>query len=166
MRFLRQATLLVAIAACGSTAVGTYEGFATNACDALAVLPRLEVGELTRALDEAVRSGNVERAGDLVAAITLELERSRQSAAAASAWKPGATVMFHLDRLLVANEAVLQAKLQRAARDPAAPDAAAAFGVAGGENAWALLQEAAESVRLERPPGVPPHECENGGMSW
>jgi hypothetical protein len=172
MRIAGGAILLVAIAGCGPSASSTYEGFATNACDALAILPDLDdeslggTGELTRVLNESVRTGNVERTGELVAAITAELERSRQSAAAAAAWQPGATAMFHLDRLLLAHEAVLQAKLRRAARDPTAPGASAAFTAAGGDNAWAQIEEAANAVRQARPPGVPAHECPDHRMTW
>lgn len=173
MRAAWHASLLVTMVACGPSGVATYEGFATNACSALVVLSRtVESGgfpggsEPTRALDEAVRSANVERAEQLAAGILTELERGREYAAAAAAWQPGATAMSHLDRIFLAHEAVIRAKVQRAARDPSAPDASEVFRAAGGAAASEALERAAEAVRRARPPDVAAYQCDDGRMSW
>ena len=168
MRFGWLTACIVAIAACGPTAPPTYQGFATNACDALAALDRTvrsghRAAELTRTLDEAVRGANVERADELASVIVAELERGRQSAAAAAAWQPGATAMAHLDHVLVAHEAVVAAKVRRAARDPAAnPDAI--FRAAGGTVAYDAMLREFEAVQRARPPDVPPFQCEGASI--
>jgi hypothetical protein len=122
--------------------------------------------ELMRALNEAVRSGNEERARQLADQVLAELERGRQSAAAASAWQPGSATMLQLDRVLVAYEAMVQAKVQGAGGEPSAPDPEDAFRVAGGLDAWGAMFEAAQGVVAARPTGAPPHQCEGVPISW
>ena len=135
------AVLVVAVAACSapaasSLAPATFEEFATNACDAFEAMFRAvgnpDAGtdsELSKALDEAVQRGDPAEAGRLAEAITVELESGRQSASQAAAWPPGFAMMNELDRVLLAFEAMVDAKRQAAGNSARAGPAG---GVRGG----------------------------------
>ena len=85
--------------------------------------------ELSKALDEAVQRGDPAEAGRLAEAITVELESGRQAASRAAAWPPGFAAMSELDRVLLAFEAMIDAKRQAAGN----PDATGpSGGVRGG----------------------------------
>ena len=103
--------------------------------------------ELSKALDEAVQRGDPAEAGRLAEAITVELESGRQAASRAAAWPPGFAAMSELDRVLLAFEAMIDAKRQTAG-NPDGPDPQAAFEAAGGGDAWTQMLQAA---RLKGP---------------
>ena len=165
---------ILALAACapGGTRsaapsrIATFEEFATDACDAFEAMFRAvgnpDAGtdsELSKALEEAVQRGDPAEAGRLAEAITLELENGRQSASQAAAWPPGFAMMSQLDRVLLAFEAMIDAKRQGAG-NPDAPDPQAAFEAAGGIASWQAMFEAARPIQGARPANLPPHECE------
>ena len=171
------AILVLTVAACSTPAASslppaTFEEFATNACDAFAAMFRAvgnpDAGtdsDLSKALDEAVQRGDPAEAGRLAEAITTELESGRQAASQAAAWPPGFAAMSELDRVLLAFEAMIDAKRQ-AAGNPNAPDPQAAFEAAGGSTAWTAMLEAARAMQSARPANLPPHECEGVPISW
>jgi hypothetical protein len=173
----RLAILVLSLAACSapaasSLAPATFEEFAANACYAFGAMFRAvgnpDAGtdsELSKALDEAVQRGDPAEAGRLADAITVELERGRQSASRAAAWPPGFAAMNELDRVLLAFEAMIDAKRQ-AVGNPDAPDPQAAFEAAGGITAWQAMFEAARAMQSARPANLPPHECEGVPISW
>ena len=171
------AILVLAVAACSTPAASslppaTFEEFATSACDAFAAMFRAvgnpDTGtdsELSKALDEAVQRGDPAEAGRLAEAITIELESGRQAASQAAAWPPGFAAMSELDRVLLAFEAMIDAKRQ-AAGNPDGPDPQAAFEAAGGVASWQAMLEAARTMQSARPANLPPHECEGVPISW
>ena len=171
------AILVLAVAACSAPAASslppaTFEEFATNACDAFSAMFRAvgnpDAGtdsELSKALDEAVQRGDPAEAGRLAEAITVELESGRQAASRAAAWPPGFAAMSELDRVLLAFEAMIDAKRQ-AVGNPDGPDPQAAFEAAGGGEAWTRMLQAAQAQGAARPPNAPPHECEGVPISW
>ena len=171
------AILVLTVAGCSapaasSLAPATFEEFATNACDAFSAMFRAvgnpDTGtdsELSKALDDAVQRGDPAEAGRLAEAITSELESGRRSASQAAAWPPGFAAMSELDRLLLAFEAMIDAKRQ-ATGNPDAPDPQAAFEAAGGVTAWTAMFEAARAMQSSRPANLPPHECEGVPISW
>ena len=155
-----------------SVAPATFEEFATDACDAFSAMfravgnPDAGTGsELSKALDDAVQRGDPAEAGRLAEAITSELESGRRSASQAAAWPPGFAAMSELDRLLLAFEAMIDAK-RPATGNPDAPDPQAAFEAAGGVTAWTAMFEAARAMQSSRPANLPPHECEGVPVSW
>lgn len=171
-RWLVLAVVAIIVAGCGPSAppaVPTWEGFTSNACEALAIHRKVldSVGfgggsELARVLGEAVRTRNVERATEVAATIVAELERARQYAGAAGAWPPGAAFAFHLDQMLVAEETMVLAQVQRARRDPNAPSPDAAYRVAGGPLAEEAMNRDAEALEADLPPDARPWACEDG----
>ena len=100
--------------------------------------------ELSKALDEAVQRGDPAEAGRLAEAITVELESGRQAASRAAAWPPGFAAMSELDRVLLAFEAMIDAKRQSVG-NPDGPDPQAAFEAAGGMDAWTRMLQAARA---------------------
>ena len=173
MRLRMVLAIVVTLGGCGPASAPTYQGFATNACEAFTAMFRVignpDAGtdsEFVRALNETVRSGNEAQAGTLANEILAELERGRRSAAAASTWQPGAAAMFQLDRVLVAYEAMVTAKVGQAARDVTAQNAANAFGAAGGPAAWDAMMAAAQDVIAARPADLPPYECAAVPINW
>ncbi len=121
--------------------------------------------ELSKALEDAVQRGDPAEAGRLAEAIMIELENGRQAASRAAAWPPAFAAMSELDRVLLAFEAMIDAKRQGAG-NPDAPDPQAAFDAAGGTTAWTAMFEAARAMQSARPANVPPHECEGVPISW
>lgn len=121
--------------------------------------------ELSKALDEAVQRGDPAEVGRLAEAITTELESGRQAASRAAAWPPGFPAMSELDRVLLAFEAMIDAKRQ-AAGNPDGPDPQAAFEAAGGVASWQAMFEAARAMQSARPANLPPHECEGVPIGW
>ncbi len=171
------AALVLTAAGCSAPAASslaptTFEEFATNACDAFSAMFRAvgnpDAGtdsELSKALDDAVQRGDPAEAGRLAEAITTELESGRQAASQAAAWPPGFAAMSELDRVLLAFEAMVDAKRQ-AAGNNSAPDPQAAFEAAGGTASWQGMFEAARAMQSARPANLPPHECEGVPISW
>jgi hypothetical protein len=171
------ALLVLAVAACSapaasSLAPATFQEFATHACDAFSAMFRAvgnpDAGtdsELTKALDEAIRRGDAAEADRLAQAIMTELESGRRAASLAAAWPPGFAAMSQLDRVLLAFEAMIDAK-RNAAGNPAALDPQAAFEEAGGLTAWQAMFEAARAMQTSRPANLPPHECEGVPISF
>ena len=171
------AILVLTVAACSapaapSLAPATFEEFATHACDAFEAMFRAvgnpDTGadsELSKALEEAVQRGDPAEAGRLAEAITVELESGRQAASRAAAWPPGFAAMSELDRVLLAFEAMIDAKRQTVG-NPNGPDPQAAFEAAGGVDAWTRMLQAAQTQGTARPSNAPPHECEGVPMSW
>ena len=171
------AILVLAVAACSAPAApslspATFEEFATNACDAFEAMFRAvgnpdtgEDSELSKALEEAVQRGDPAEAGRLAEAITVELESGRQAASRAAAWPPGFAAMSEFDRVLLAFEAMIDAKRQTVG-NPDGPDPQAAFEAAGGMTSWTAMFEAARTMQSARPADVPPHECEGIPMGW
>ena len=171
------AVLVLAVAGCSapaasSVAPATFEEFATHACDAFSAMFRAvgnpDAGtdsDLSKALDDAVQRGDPAEAGRLAEAITIELESGRQAASQAAAWPPGFAAMSELDRVLLAFEAMIDAKRQ-AAGSNSAPDPQAAFEAAGGSTSWEAMFEAARAMQSARPANLPPHECEGVPISW
>ena len=169
--------LAFTVAACSapaapSLAPATFEEFATNACDAFSAMFRAvgnpDTGsdsELSQALDEAVQRGDPAEAGRVAEAIMVELESGRQAASRAAGWPPGFAAMSELDRVLLAFEAMIDAKRQ-AVGNPDAPDPQAALEAAGGMTSWTAMLEAARAMQSARPANLPPHECEDVPMSW
>ena len=165
------AVLVLTVAACSGPAApslksATFEEFANYACNAFEAMFRAvgnpDAGtdsELSKALEDAVQRGDPAEAGRLAEAITVELESGRHSASQASAWPPGFAMMSQLDRVLLAFEAMIDAKRQAAGK-PAGPDPQAAFEAAGGATSWTAMFEAARAIQGARPASLPPHECE------
>ncbi|MBA2381947.1 MAG: hypothetical protein H0V73_07540 [Chloroflexi bacterium] len=164
--------LVLALAACGSgsTSAGpsesappaTYGEFSTAFCGAFTSLIRA-VGNpdagtpsvMSKALDDAVKAHDAVAADRAAAAMIAELEAGRVQAAAAARWQPGSVAMAHMDRLLVAFEALTTAK--RAVAGGASVDPQAAFEQAGGVAAWAGTLQGAASLPV--PSGVSPSPC-------
>ena len=73
--------------------------------------------------------------------------------------------MSELDRVLLAFEAMIDAKRQTAG-NPDGPDPQAAFEASGGGDAWTQMLRAAQAQGAARPSNAPPHECEGVPLSW
>lgn len=148
---------------------GSYTEFATSTCLAFDALweavgnpDTADWSAVTRSLDAAVAARNTTEADRLAATITARLEEGRRHATAAAGWAPGAPLMTHMDRLLVAFEAWTEAKRVKAA-DPAAQDPQAAFEAAGGVDAWRAMLGAVGAI--PRPPGGAFGRCPNVPVS-
>jgi hypothetical protein len=172
------AALLVAIvAACGSgapspprsaalsasAAPATFDEFSTAFCRAFTSLIRA-VGNpdagtpsvMSKALDDAVAAGDTAAADRAAEAMLTELEAGRQQTAAAARWQPTAATMAHMDRLLVAFEAMTAAK-RAVAHATASADPQKAFEQAGGVEAWGDLLSGVGSMQV--PAGASPKPC-------
>jgi len=148
------AIVVLAVAACSSSAStaasvapslapATFDEFTTQFCGAVTSLFRA-VGNpdantpsvMSKALDDAVNAGDGVAADKAAAAMMAELESARVQTAAAARWQPTAAIMVHMDRLIVAYEALTTAK-ETLAHTPGSPDPFKAFEQAGGREAWA-----------------------------
>jgi hypothetical protein len=85
-----------------------------------------------------------------------ELESGRAQTAAAARWQPTAAIMAHLDRLILAYEALTTAKVTLA-HTPGSPEPFKAFEQAGGREAWAGLVGGVGSMPV--PSGASPMVC-------
>jgi hypothetical protein len=169
------ALIVLAVAACGSTASSappsvtpslapaTFDEFSTQFCGAFTSLTRA-IGNpdantpsvMSKALDDAVAAGDGPAADRAAAAMMSELESGRAQTAAAARWQPTAAIMAHLDRLLVAYEALTTAKVALA-HTPGSPEPFKAFEQAGGREAWAGLVGGVGSMPV--PSGASPMVC-------
>jgi hypothetical protein len=107
--------------------------------------------ELSAALDDAITLADYSAAERLAAMIQAELTIGRGYAEAAAGWAQGATMAGHVDRVLAAFGAMIEAK-RAAARDglPAADGRGqAAFEAAGGIDAWYGMIESARTLPPE-----------------
>lgn len=120
--------------------------------------------ELSKALDAAMAAREADRANGLAAAITGHLERGRREAWIARGWRSADAVMAQLDRVLVAFEAMVEAKRAAASGAPGVVEPQVAFERAGGLTAWFAMMEAARG--LERPPGAAPQTCATVPVSY
>ena len=126
-----------------SSAATSHEEFVSAACAAWDALFR-GVGnpdtgngsDLSRALDQAVESGDANAAERVAAAIVQELEAGRGQVAIAGTWQPQAPMMVQFDRVFAAYEAMIAAKVAAAKREPNAVAPQAAFEAAGGVEAY------------------------------
>lgn len=169
------ALVVLGAAACGSgtmsatssvapsQAPNTFDEFSTQFCGAFTSLFRA-VGNpdantpsvMSKALDDAVKTGDGAAADTAAAAMMTELESARMQAAAAARWQPTAAIMVQLDRLIVAYEALTTAK-QTLAHTPGGPDPFKAFEQAGGREAWAGVVGGVGSMPV--PSGASPGPC-------
>ncbi len=149
--------VVLAVAACGSNASSappsmapspatlTFDEFSTQFCGAFTSLFRA-VGNpdantpsaMSKVLDDAVRAGDGPAADRAAATMMAELESARAQTAAAARWQPTAMLMAHLDRLIVAFEALTTAK-RTLAHTPGSPEPFKAFEQAGGREEWAAV---------------------------
>lgn len=120
--------------------------------------------ELSKALDAAMATRDLDTANRLANTITGHLERGRKQAWIARGWPSADPIMAQVDRVLVAFEAMVEAKRAAAAGASGAVDPQVAFENAGGVRAWFAMLEAARG--LERPPGTPPTTCPTVPVSY
>jgi hypothetical protein len=165
------ALIVLTVAACGSgapsappsAAPATFDDFSTAFCGAFTSLIRA-VGNpdagtpsvLSKALDDAVKAGDAVGADRAAAAMMTELESGRLQTAAAARWQPTAATMAHMERHLVAFEAMTTAK-RALAHTPGSADPQKAFEQAGGVQAWAGLLQGVGSMPV--PSGASPKPC-------
>ena len=155
LRVASLAILVLAVAACGSSAPSappsaapsaapaTFDDVSADFCGSFTSL-FLAVGNpdagtpsiMSKALDDAVAAGDSAAADHAAAAMMTELEAARVQTAAAARWQPTAAIMVHMDRLILAYEAMTKAKLALA-HTPGSTDPGKAFEQAGGVQAWA-----------------------------
>lgn len=108
--------------------------------------------ERSRALDAAVLARDAAASGPLAASIIADLEVARRQAALAGAgWPSARPFMAHFDRLILAFQAQVAAKLAIAEGRSEAGEPQAAFEAAGGLDAWFGFQRT--SGQVDRPPG-------------
>jgi hypothetical protein len=144
---------------------GSHDEFVTAVCaafDALdAAVGNLDMGsgsELSNALDRAVGSGDVATANRLADESIARLEEGRRQLAIAGGWEPGSVMAAAADKFFVAAEALVNGKRAGAVtRDLGAGQAA--FGKAGGLEAWRAMSTSAGTTKL--PPGASPKSCPN-----
>ena len=152
----------------GSLAATSYADYWREACAAWDSLTRAignpetgEGSELSRALDEAIESGDGAAADRLAAEITTEIALGREHLAAARAWVPGARAVGAADDMFAAFEAMTEAKRAVANDEPPAQDPQAVFQAAGGIDAWYAMLEALDETHdaagseARRCPNVP-----------
>jgi hypothetical protein len=165
------ALIVATVTACGSSAAtappsdvpATFADFSTAFCGAFTSLIRA-VGNpdagtpsvMSKALDDAVKARDGAGADRAAEAMLNELEAGRRQTAAAARWQPTAAIMVHMDRLLVAFEAMTAAK-RALAHAPGSADPQKAFEQAGGVEAWAGLFDGVGSMPL--PSGASPAPC-------
>lgn len=146
--------LLALVAACGPAAAPssqeppgarTFEEYAAASCVALQALwngygnpDTAGLSPLMRAFEDAVKQGDAAAAGPRADAVLAELERGRASAAIAAGWPQGTQSMVQMDRLLLATEAMVRARLAATSLGylEATNRGQAAFEAAGGIDAW------------------------------
>jgi propanediol dehydratase small subunit len=132
--------------------------FATAFCSSLQGMARA-IGNpdtaadsiLSAALDDAIRSGDAAAVEAAAARMQAELESGRRFAAVAAAWEPGAKLAGVVDQLIVAFEAMVEAKRAAADQGLAAADqkAQAALMDAGAGTAWQALLSGESKVPSE-----------------
>jgi hypothetical protein len=167
------ALVILAVAACGSGAAAptaspsaaplTFDEFQTQFCGSFTSLFRA-IGNpdantpsvMSKVLDDAVKAGDGPAADLAAAPMMAELESARVQAAAAARWQPTAAVMVHMDRLIVAFEALTTAK-QTLAHTPGSPEPFKAFEQAGGREEWAAVVDGVGSMAV--PSGASPQPC-------
>lgn len=129
----------------GTEGASTFEEYAAASCSALQSLWRAygnpdtsELSPMMRAFDDAVEQGNVADAASTGATVRAELERGRAAAAVAAGWPQGTPSMVHMDRLLRAMEALVDARRDATPLGylEATNRGQAAFEAAGGLDAW------------------------------
>lgn len=120
--------------------------------------------DLTASLKAAVEAHDAATADRLAAEITGHLERGRRAAWIARGWRSAGPAMAQLERVLIAFEAMVEARRAAAAGASGAPDPQAAFEQAGGVTAWFAMLEAMRG--LERPPGTTPTTCPTVPVSY
>jgi hypothetical protein len=132
-------------ASTGAGAASTFEEYTAGACSALQSLWRAYgnpdtagLSPMMHAFVDAVERGDVVAAGTTAAAVRAELERGRASAAVAAGWPQGTQSMVHMDRLLRAMEALVEARRDATPLGnlEATNRGQAAFEAAGGRDAW------------------------------
>jgi hypothetical protein len=147
-----------------SPAPPTFEAFSATMCSSFTSLFRA-VGNpdantpsvMSKALDDAVRSGDAAAADVAASAIIAELEAARAQALDAARYQPAAATMGQLEKLILAYEVMTGAKKAVAARLPGAIDPGVAFKNAGGVTAW---QGTVSGIgRLQVPAGASPQPC-------
>jgi hypothetical protein len=171
------AVVVLAVAGCGasgaassaspsaspSVAPMTFDEFSTPFCGAFTSLFRA-IGNpdantpsvMSKVLDDAVKAGDGAAADAAAAPMMAELESARVQAAAAARWQPMAAVMVHMDRLIVAFEALTTAKVTFA-HTPGSPEPFKAFEQAGGREAWAGVVDGVGKMAV--PSGASPQPC-------
>ena len=167
------ALIVLTVSACGPGAAAptaspslapiTFDEFSTQLCGAFTSMFRA-IGNpdantpsvMSKVLDDAVKAGDGPAADRAAAAMMAELESARVQAAAAARWQPTATTMAHMDRLIVAFEALTTAK-QTLAHTPGSPEPFKAFEQAGGREAWAGVVDGVGSMPV--PSGASPKPC-------
>ena len=173
--------LLVLTAACGPAAAPsiresrgaqTYEEYASATCVALQALwngygnpDTAGLSPMMRAFEDAVKQGDVVTAGVHADAVLAELERGRASAAVAAGWPDGMQSMVHMNRLLLAMEAMVRARLAATSLGyrEATDRGQTAFEAAGGIDAWyGMLNGIGEATKAS---GRPWPKCEGIPMS-
>jgi hypothetical protein len=115
--------------------------------------------QLSAALDAAIKDGDDARVEEMATAMQDELASGRRFAAVAGGWQPGAAAMVQLDRLIVAFQAMVEAKRAAADEGLAVVDAKGqqAFMDAGGLDAWHAMINGSVSIPSEGIPSAP--EC-------
>jgi hypothetical protein len=173
-RSIRGTALVLAIlaasaSACGSLAAPslappTYEAFSATMCSSFTSLFRA-IGNpdantpsvMSKALDDAVESGDAAAAEVAASAILAELEAARVQALEAARYQPAAATMAQLEKLILAYEAMTGAKKAVAAKLPGALDPAVAFTNAGGVTAWQGTVGGIGTLQI--PAGASPQPC-------
>jgi hypothetical protein len=124
--------------------------------------------DLTRQMDSAIETGDMAAVDQIAGQIRAELETARVKVAYASGFDGGAKGMAAMDKLIVAFEALVEAKRAAAGEGLAAATekGQAALRAAGGGDAWEtiLTADTWASVRAAQPPDVP-SRCENVPIS-
>lgn len=128
-----------------SPVVSSFDGFAAEQCAALQALFRAYgnldtagLSPLMRSFSDAIERADATTAAEKAREIRLELENGRAHARSAAGWAPAGVAMAQLDRILVAVEKMVQARVAAMAKGPTAAEqeGQAAFEAAGGIEAW------------------------------
>lgn len=93
---------------------------------------------LMRSFSDAIERGDATTAAEKAREIRLELENGRAHARLAAGWAPAGVAMAQLDRVLVAFEKMVEARVAAMAKGPVAAEqeGQAALEAAGGIEAW------------------------------
>lgn len=125
--------------------------------------------ELSKALDEAISSGNLVEVALQADKIQAELEAGRRQIAFAAGFEPGTAIMHEMDRLFAGFQALVEARQAAAGEGEAAANlrGQAAFEASGALEAWTALlnQEAWRPLEAARPAGEVSTQCENVPVS-
>lgn len=147
-----------------SLAPPTFEAFSATMCGAFTSLFRA-IGNpdantpsvMSKALDDAVTSGDAAAADAAASEIMAELEAARGQALEAARYEPAAATMGQLEQLILAYEVMTRAKQAVAARVPGATDPGVAFKAAGGVTAWQGTVGGIGTLKI--PAGASPQPC-------